>query len=128
MLRTNSKKVRENIRQYIRDNAGIWYLEECAPGYDLTTDSGIFRAIWYCCCREKFYQRYNSNFDQFADWCAGLPSALSCEEIFLRPVVPVVANILEETDAEASRYTEDRAERLMLQLIFREIEREAIAC
>lgn len=127
MLRTNSKKARENIRQFIRDNAGIWYLEECAPGFDLSTDNGLFNAIWHCCETEKFYRHYKSHSEQFEDWAQGLPSALSFDDVFLRPVVPVLARILEETEAEASRYSEDQAEKLIVSLIFREIIQEARA-
>ena len=127
MLKTNSKKARENVKQFIRDNAGIWYLEECAQGFDLSTDKGLFSAIWHCCETEKFYQHYKSLSEQFADWCAGLPSALCCNDVFLRPVVPVVARILEETPAEAARFSEDDAEKLMISLMFREIIQEVRA-
>lgn len=123
MLRTNSKKARENVRQWILDNLG--------PDYEAGSFLEAAKII-----NEHFYNeklkndlRYEagrvSRFDLFEDWASGLPGALCCDNIYLRPVVPVVAAILEETPAEAARFSEDQAEKLMITLVYRELEAAA---
>lgn len=120
MLRTNSKKARENIRQWILDNLGSDY------------EAGTFQEAAKI-IKEHFYAemiRYHngfkagrvSRFELFKDWTSGLPGALCCDDIYLRPVVPVLARILEETEAEASKYSEDEAEAKLVALIYRELE------
>ena len=120
MLRTNSKKARENIRQ--------WILENLGSDYEAGTFQEAAKII-----NEHFYaemikhdNRYKagrvSRFELFKDWTSGLPGALCCDDIYLRPVVPVLALILEETEAEASKYSEDQAEAKLIALIYRELE------
>ena len=120
MLRTNSKKARENIRQ--------WILENLGSDYEAGTFQEAAKII-----NEHFYaemikhdNRYKagrvSRFELFKDWTSGLPGALCCDDIYLRPVVPVLALILEETEAEASKYSEDEAEAKLVALIYRELE------
>ena len=120
MLRTNSKKARENIRQ--------WILENLGSDYEAGTFQEAAKII-----NEHFYaemikhdNRYKagrvSRFELFKDWTSGLPGALCCDDIYLRPVVPVLARILEETEAEASKYSEDEAEAKLVALIYRELE------
>ena len=119
-LKTNSKKARENIRQWILDNLGSDY------------EAGTFQEAAKI-INEHFYaemikhdNRYKagrvSRFELFKDWTSGLPGALCCDDIYLRPVVPVLARILEETEAEASKYSEDEAEAKLVALIYRELE------
>ena len=119
-LKTNSKKARENIRQWILDNLGSDY------------EAGTFQEAAKI-INEHFYaemikhdNRYKagrvSRFELFKDWTSGLPGALCCDDIYLRPVVPVLARILEETEAEASKYSEDQAEAKLVALIYRELE------
>ena len=119
-LKTNSKKARENIRQWVLDNLGSDY------------EAGTFQEAAKI-IKEHFYaemikhdNRYKagrvSRFELFKDWTSGLPGALCCDDIYLRPVVPVLARILEETEAEASKYSEDEAEAKLVALIYRELE------
>lgn len=120
MLKTNSKKARENVKQWILDNLG--------PDYNAGSFNEAARIIKNHFFEEKikFDCRYAagriSRFDLFEDWTSGLPGALCCDGIYLRPVVPVVAAILEETPEEAARFSESDAEKLMIRLIYRELE------
>lgn len=123
MLKTNSKKARENVKKWILDNLG--------PDYNARSfneAAEIIKAHFY---EEKLKNdlRYKagriSHFDLFEDWTSGLPGALCCDDIYLRPVVPVVAAILEETPEEAARFSESDAEKLMIRLIYRELEAAA---
>ena len=81
---------------------------------------------------ETFYDekcRYDSRFkagrlsryDLFEDWCAGLPSILDTCYYYNRSAVDDMGNILEESDTEKAKYTEQQAEKRLTQLIYREI-------
>ena len=124
MLKTNSKKARENIRAFILKHADF-------EGRDMTVNaeniSEVSRGIYEIFCSEKsysdgyMYRRGISEQAVFDDWCRGLPSALGCEPFLLGSAVYILGNILEETEEERSRYTEEQAEKLMIYLLYREI-------
>lgn len=63
--------------------------------------------------------------DRFCDYAAGLPAILDTCYYYNRSALDDLANILEETDAEKVKYTEEQAEKMLSYLIFREIERSA---
>jgi hypothetical protein len=118
MLRSNSKKARENIRAYILNNfdpegygrdKSEFETFEAAAAFILET----FRS-------EKFYER-GPEAAIFADWCAGLPDVIDTCYYYNRSAVDDLAAILEETDEESSRYTERDAEKLLTWLIYREL-------
>ena len=78
MLRTNSKKARENVRNYIAESFTPEGYTDNPPQefpqiarFILAT----FRDEKYYLPEDFRYYRYNE-FAAFADWCAGLPSVL----------------------------------------------------
>lgn len=120
MLRTNCKKAIENIRKYIIDNFDN-------SGYELPTASDfseVAKQIY-----NTFYSevgKYNekrrmSRQESFAEWCSGLPSILDCCYYYNRSAIDDLKVILEETNEEANKYTEEKAENLLTNLIYREI-------
>lgn len=125
MLRTNSKKAAENIRAYI--------VERFTPeGY---TDNppqewpeiaafilNAFRSEKYWCPQDVRYY-HGSEQAAFADWCAGLPSVLDTLYFYNRSAVDDLGAILEETEQEKARYTEQQAEQLLTSLIYRELQK-----
>lgn len=124
MLRTTCKKALGNIRKYILDNTDI-------TGYDKyktpETFSEAALIIWDEFQNAKKYElcRPRTNIQEcFFDWCAGLPSILDTCYYYNRSAVQDLASILEETEAEASKYSETQAERQLSWLIFREIMKE----
>lgn len=129
MLRTNSKKARENMRQYIMD-----HFDPC--GYDVNQEPETFqevaRIIWDTFQTEKYYsieqirERNLSMQQVFLDWCGGLPSILDTCYYYNRSAVDDLGMILEETEEEKARFDENRACTLLTQLIYREITREVI--
>lgn len=128
MLKTNSKKARENIRAYIMDNYdGTGYNN--APSGNTFDEVATF--IYNTFKSEKFYsdnyclRNKISELESFIDWCGGLPSILDTCYYYNRSALDDLANILEETDAEKAKYTEQQAEKMLSCLIFREIERSA---
>ena len=119
MLKTNSKQARENIRTYIIDNVAF-------DGYGIETPAtfeGIAAAVLDVFRSEYRYSipRHACEQEAFIDWCSGLPSVLDCCYFYNRSAVDDLAAILEETDAEKSRFLESDAEKLLSVLIYREL-------
>lgn len=120
MLRTNSKQARENIRQYITENfTPENYTDEDIQGFENIAKFilDVFKSEYY-----NVTGRYTQA-EAFKNWCSGLPSVLDTCYYYNRSAVEDVKNILEETDAEASKYNEQQAEELLTSLIYRELMR-----
>lgn len=119
-LRTNSKQAKNNIRKYIMEcfdgtNYGIETpatFEECAH-IILDTFKSEYLNGWNA-------SRYPESVN-FREWCAGLPSILDTCYYYNRPAVDDLARILEETPKEADRFSEDEAEKMLTNLIYREL-------
>ena len=127
MLKTNSKKARENVRNYIIEG----FMPE---GYTDTPPHEfpeIARFILTTFQNEKYYLpqdfRYyrNNEFAAFADWCAGLPSVLDTCYYYNRSAIDDLGAILEESQEEKARYTEEQAGSTLTLLIYRELTRGA---
>ena len=117
MLKTNSKKARENVREYIVNHFN-------PDSYDFRGDSSdwetVARYIMAQFDREKRGER-GTRAELFEDWCEGLPSVLDTCYYYNRSSVDDLGAILEETDAEKARYTEQQAEELLTRLIYDEL-------
>lgn len=123
MLKINSKKARANLRQYIIDN-----YDPC--GYDLPEASSFEQTatnIYNTFKAETKYflsrSRYAGADDylKFEDWCRGLPSIIDTCYYYNRSAIEDLGNILEETEAEKAKFTEERAEHTLTLLIYNEI-------
>jgi hypothetical protein len=125
MLKTNSSKARENIKQYIIENFNATDYTDAPP----VEWRGIAAFILETFHNEKYsmpedFRYYNNNeCAAFTDWCAGLPSVLDTCYYYNRSAVADLAAILEETPEEAECFTEDQAETLLTALIYRELKR-----
>ena len=124
MLKTTCKKALDNIRAYILENTDV-------TGYDKYTEPKTFAEaaliIWDEFQTAKQYElcRPCTNVQEcFTSWCAGLPSILDTCYYYNRSAVQDLAKLLDETEAETSRFTETEAERQLTWLIFREISKE----
>ena len=123
MLKTNSKKARENIKNYIINNFSPESYTDAAP----ETWPEIARFILETFRSEKYsapadYRYYNHNESAaFADWCAGLPSLLNTCYFYNRSAVADLAEILEESETERAKYSESDAERVLTYLIYKEL-------
>ena len=126
MLRTNSKKAKENIRNYIIDNFTAENYTDTPP----TEWHEIAKFIYETFRSEKYncpqdYRYYNGmEHYAFTDWCQGLPSVLDTCYYYNRSAVEDLGNILEQTIIERSRYEEDQAERQLTALIYQTIKKE----
>lgn len=125
MLRSNTKKAKENIRKYIISNYN-------PSNYDFDEASDfptIAKQIVFCFFNEAIkYNKRNESYQQsFIDWCSGLPSILDTCYFYNRSAVEDLGAILEETEEEKSKYTEEDAEQMLTKLIWRELY-NAVGC
>ena len=118
MLRTNSKKARENIRKYIMNN-----FDGEVYGYPENVSfkeaKEIIKKAFYD-EKVKYDNRKITIPELFADWCSGLPSILDTCYYYNRSAVADVAEILESGDA-GKKYGEREAENLLTKLIYKEL-------
>jgi hypothetical protein len=126
MLKTNSKKARENIKNYIIENFGAENYTDTPP----TEWHEIAIFIYECfrsekwCCKEDYAYYRGNEWKAFLDWCSGLPSVLDTCYFYNRSAVEDLGNILEETETERKQYEESTAENLLTMLIYNEIKKE----
>ena len=126
MLKSNSKKALENVKNYILENFTPEGYTETVP----TETREIMQFIYNCFISEKFsienekrYYKYNE-YAAFMDWCAGLPSVLNTCYYYNRSAVDDLGAILEETEAEKKKYSEAEAEKMLTYLIYKVIKKE----
>lgn len=126
MLRTNSKKARENVRNYILSFAENFAVSlEIDP--DTLTEKNTLRLVWDSFMKEYYNQIHptrrnrSSVSDLFAEWASGLAMDGLFDYYYNVSAVQVLGDILEETEEERSKYTEEQAERLLTLLIYREV-------
>lgn len=127
MLKTNSKKAAENIRAYIMNG----FTPEGYTDNPPQEWKGVAAFILDTFRNEKYHTpqdfRYyhNNEFAAFAEWSAGLPGVLDTCYYYNRSAVDDLGAILEETDEEKARYTEEQAEKTLTIIIYRELKKGA---
>lgn len=125
MLRTNTKKAIANIRKYVVDNF---------MAYDYTTYSTFTETAKeiYRMFREEFFNGtkkgwYKTEFEGFFSWSQGL-SGGGVFDFWTysegNNPINILGDILEETETERNRYSEEKASSLLVNLIYREIKKE----
>jgi hypothetical protein len=125
MLKTNSKKARKNIQQYIIEHfTPDSYTNEHIKGFEniATFILDTFRSEKYS-FKEDYQYYKNNEFLAFIDWCSGLPSLLDTCYYYNRSAVADVARILEQDESEGKKYSESESEKLLTTLIYRELKR-----
>ena len=126
MLKTNSKKAIENIKKYIVNNFDFTNYEDYIPQEKPETFSEIAQFIYKCFIEEKRYNNDSYRYSEqaiFFDWCSGLPSVIDTCYFYNRSAIEDLAVILEETKAEKEKYSEADAEKLLTNLIYRELKK-----
>lgn len=133
MLKTNSKKAMENIKKEIMDSyetaaeyftfegreAKTNFNEICADILEAFRVEKLENNCYYITGRA-------SKSELFMDWMQGLPTAFPvADDIFLKSAIDFLGDVLEETEEEKARYTEDKAEKLACNLLYRELEKGA---
>lgn len=130
MLKTNTRKARENIRQYILDI----YEPEDYTNNNIDTNKQTFEEIAEVIkevfkleklnnenARQYYYRKNYSMYEIFKEWCQGLPSIIDTCYYYNRSAIKDLGDILEETEEERGRFTEEEAEEKLTYLIYREI-------
>ena len=113
MLRTNSKKARENIKAYIMEEFNCFSDFSSAAAFVLKT------FIKECYTTENEKKLYKSEFNAFEHWAQGLPYRFTW--YYLHTAVNILGDILEESIEERARFTQEQAEQLLTKLIYREL-------
>lgn len=123
MIRSNSKKAKDNIKNYIREifdgsNYGIDEPERFEDLAAVILDT--FREEKPRTDAQQLRLRMS---DQavFEEWAQGLPSIIDTCYYYNRSAVDDLARILEETPEESEKYSEQDAEKMLTYLIFREL-------
>lgn len=119
MLRTNTKKARENVRAYIMNGFEPEYNDNITPN-NFEEAAVAIMADFRRAKGHELRRRYANEQEVFIDWCAGLPGIIDTCYYYNRSAVEDLGGILEETAAEKARYTESKAERLLSCLIYSE--------
>lgn len=119
MLKTNSKKARANVRNYIINHFD-------PDGYDIATPD-TFKEIANTILdifedeKIKHDKRRMTHYDFFVEWCADLPSILDTCYYYNRSAVNDLGDILEESETERNAYTEAQARARLTHCIYREL-------
>lgn len=122
MIRTNSRQARENVQAYIMQHFyGCNYDIETPETFNQTAAiiMDVFRSEKPA---EGGYSRMSEQ-ERFTEWAAGLPSILDTCYYYNRSAVDDLGEILEETEQEKARFTEQDAENRLTYLIYRELVR-----
>ena len=129
MLKTNSKKAKENIMNYIRTASAEYYIEDCGAPEDITDNElcGLilddFRTTWSGELKRNAYRQKPLTYQElFEDWGCGLTAGDLFDFFnYGGSAVETLGDILEETEEERSKYTEEKAEKWLCYLIYREV-------
>lgn len=124
MLRTNSKKAIENIWKYIftdLDYMNEYRGEDIKPGDKKAMAQAIDEAFTI--------EAYNSTYEKqqnrqaaFEEWAAGLALGRMFDfYYYYSDATDILGDILEETETEKARYTEEQAAHTLTALIYREV-------
>lgn len=124
MLKTNSKKACENIRNYIveiyddeeQDTKQNAPFEEIAK----TVYNAFVEQKWKYQGERNYYKTEQAGFE---NWLQGLPGILDVGYYYNREAKADLQAILEQTDEQASKYTESQSEAALTYLIYREIKK-----
>lgn len=133
MRKTNSKEVMEAIENKIIESY------EAAEEY-FSYNGKTVKTEYNEICKDilsafeiekcKFDNRYIvgriSRQNLFIEWMSGLATAFPVsDDIFLGSAIDWLADILDETEEEKERYTEDKAEITACNLLYRELTKHA---
>lgn len=120
MLRTTTRKARENIRAYILNGFTPENYDERPAGNDFASIARFILEIFRKEMPDRNRPRVSEQ-QRFEEWCSGLPSLIDCGYYYNRSAVSDLAAILEETPEESASFSESDAEMRLTWLIYREL-------
>lgn len=116
MLKTNSKQAKDNLKSYIMT---AWNLEPEDQGRTWAETQKDIKESFIFQAYSSKYERKQNKQEAFKDWLSGLPHGLG--DFFLCQAVEDLGSILNQTEAERAKYTEDQACETLSYLIYREV-------
>lgn len=140
MRKTNSKEVKEIIKNYIMEHFN-YYMDDNRGQFsgdlehlnntDTNNYTEVCNAILTVFWAEKL--KYDNRFkagrvsrsEMFEDWCSGLCSALNTDYYYNVSAVDLLGEWLEETESEKAKYDERKAEKTITALLWRELNAHA---
>lgn len=121
-LRTNSKKVKETIKNYIMDS---FHDSDFEHWHNVNiTDYSTICSVILSTFKSEYIHDYNKNNNrqnEFINWAQGLPSIINTCYYYNVSAVDLLGDWLEETESEKSKFSENQAEELITKLIYREL-------
>lgn len=125
MLRTNTKKAKNNVKEYIKkiycgDSVDYSNHDFITDTDDFEKQKDMIRKIFYLEVghfRNNQIGRYNA----FKEWCQGLPSIIDTCYYYNRSAIKDLGDILEETEEERNKFSEEQAEEKLTYLIYKEL-------
>ena len=121
-LKTNSKKVKETIKNYIIE--GFHDCDyESYNNISINEYSDICNVILHQFYLEKVYldKRHKTEFDLFEEWVSGLCSEVDSSYYYNVSAIDLLGGWLEQTELEKNKYSESESELLITKLIYREL-------
>ena len=123
-LRTNSKIVRNRIREYIKDCYEAWAQDDGTFLSDISFPQMSHNIMTdfdeWCVGRKPTYNMQ----EYFEEWLQGLPSC-NLGDFYMRrnndDAIKILGDILEETEEERNKFSYDQAEHLLTSLIYSEL-------
>ncbi len=129
MLRTNSKKAKANLHNYIIETADFqaYSYDKYSYLYDPFYENVDTWSMWKECVKDTFYHekvlydtRHLPRYELFKEWLQGLPLALG-DYYYNQSAIEILGNILEETEEERNHFTEEQAKEKLTYLLYREL-------
>lgn len=127
MLKIDSEQVKKNIRQYITER----FIPEKYTEKNMQDFENIAKFIINVFHEENYndyqdflyFEDFGGEYAAFSEWynCFPPPSIFNTCYPYNHSVVDDLKKILEETDAEASKYIKQQAKELLTRLIYREL-------
>lgn len=123
MLKTNSKKFKERIKNYLFnklfDDSGYELMEFKKENYKNEKEKALLILEVFC----KEMETNGLTFERFKEWAAGLPSVIdTADYYYCFSAITILGDFLEETEEERNKYNEMHAENLLTLAIYRELE------
>lgn len=124
MRKTNSKAVKECVRNYLKEN-----VTELLEEREIATEKP-YTEYMNICREKKFHERqyYKTEFDMFKDWLQGLGGFGadiyyhgSARGFYGGKCQDILQDWLDQTDEEVRKYDSADSEELMARLCYREL-------
>lgn len=123
-LKTNTKKVKETIKNYIIDgfhDSDYESWNNCKIE-DYNEICSIILDTFYSEYLQHNYQyKKVSNYTLFESWAAGLPNIIDTAYYYNVCAVDLLGGWLEQTESEKAKYNERQAEQTITKLLWREL-------